>query len=130
MIELDDLLEKPFDPKGAGPDAFNCWTLTREVHRRYGQELPMCQMSAMCPDFDIAQAINLEVASGRWRELTELVVPCVLTFITTPPIVSHMGSYIGQGLFIHIFRGGLVRIDRVSSPLWRTKLSGKYAFVG
>lgn len=40
MIDLDDLLGKPWKRGARGPDAYDCWGLVWEVQRRFGRSLP------------------------------------------------------------------------------------------
>ena len=40
LIELSDLLGKPYVLHGRGPDGYDCYGLAIEVERRLGKELP------------------------------------------------------------------------------------------
>lgn len=35
-----DLIGKPFEALGRGPDGYDCWGLVMEVSKRFGQEVP------------------------------------------------------------------------------------------
>ena len=124
MSKITDLIGKPFKDGGRGPDSFDCWGLAIEVFRRHGIELP---------DFEIgcheSELINAEYHKqvGQWLKVTNPPVPSLVVIrFNEAAFFNHVGSYIGNGRFIHITEKAGANIDRVDHPYWRTNIAGFY----
>ncbi len=125
IIKVDDLLGMPFDLKGR--DGHNCYTLSMEVLKRVGVELP--EVEAVEELGLRAVAIN----SGKedYEELEGPEMFCIVTFMIRPPFVNHMGVVLGDcKRFIHIMRSRSVAIERLDNRFWVKKIDGFFKYVG
>ena len=124
---LNELIGKPYKDGGRGPDAYDCWGIAIEVHRRLGIEIPDFDISAMACE----QIHNLVIDQSylaNWREIRTPIVPCIILFKAHPRFIQHVGTYIGAGRFLHIRNYG-VSIERVLSPLWNNRQRGYWKYV-
>ena len=128
-----DLIGKPFKDGGRGPDAYDCWGLTKEVFKRYGYDLPDYQISAVDPDGIAGQAcIDLNQSSTGPRTWKRAVFslpghPQLVAFqMKEPGKINHVGTYIGEGRVIHILENKTVCIERVSK--YQNFIEGFYEF--
>ena len=125
---FDDLLGRPFEYGGNGDNGFDCYTLSREVCRRAGIELP-----------DKVSIENLEkrseaINAGKEEEYIRLEKPepyCIVTFSLRPPFVNHMGVVLeDRKRFIHIMRKRSVTIEMLGHKFWKSRKEGFYRYVG
>jgi cell wall-associated NlpC family hydrolase len=129
MLRIDDLLGKPFQDGGRGPDSYDCWGLAVEVFRRYGMTLPDYQIG--CHDTAaIFDRYNAEKQHRFWKEVTAdpavPAVPALIFMRFAAPVGNHVGVYIGQGRFIHARAKTRSCIERVDSPQWQKAIIGYY----
>lgn len=128
MIELNDLIGKPFDPDGYGPDNYSCYGLAVEVFKRYGVTIPRTNIS-VCACQDASQQEIQTNLMAYWAETDTLLAPTGLVIRSgNPDFANHLGVYIGNGRMIHITINRNVVIDRISS--WKNKIIGYYKYVG
>ncbi len=121
-IELRDLIGKPFRLHGRGPDAYDCYGLAIEVLRRYGKTLPDAYYqdasrennALVIADYIATHCMPLV---DSWREGDLIVIR-----VAGKP--SHIGVYIGDGMYIHSSRSSGVKIESVTSI--RSKVEGCY----
>jgi cell wall-associated NlpC family hydrolase len=90
MIDITDLIGKPFRMLARGPDAFDCMGLVIEIFKRAGIEIP-----------DPVE--DPEGAEARWVELDpgSLWDPFTVIGFAKTEFVGHVGLYLGWGLVIH-----------------------------
>jgi len=123
-IAIEDLIGLPFIDGGRDPNiGLDCWGLSTEIFRRYGQQLPDYKISC-----ENASLINCEVNKQKpfWRRCEgEIPVPA-LVVIRFTVFCDHTGVYIGQGRFIHTRKEVGVNIDRIDSVAWSKRIEGFY----
>jgi cell wall-associated NlpC family hydrolase len=125
MIEYVDLLGKPFQWGGRGPDAFDCYGLCIELAKRNGQIIPDSAWS------EEPEEINELLELGYKRGFAMVLTPQVGDFVTfklRPPFVSHVGMIVNTSPleFVHITKGTSVSRERIDSIVWNRKLAGYY----
>lgn len=127
---IEDLIGKLYKDGGRGPTFFDCWGLSMEVHKRFDIDLPDFAISAKdVKDIndEIECQINLE---GVWMTIDKPVIPCIVLIKTHPIFTQHVGTYIGNGNFIHISSTFSACIDRINNPLFKKRIKGFYKYVG
>jgi cell wall-associated NlpC family hydrolase len=123
-VITDDLIGKPFQDGGRGPDGYDCWGLAKEIFRRHGIELPDYQIC--CED---ASRIASEIDTQRpgWIRCDSLPpTPSLVVMRYGSKFCNHTGVYLGYGQFIHTRESIGVNIDRIESPNWRHRIEGIY----
>lgn len=101
----------PYRNGGADPSGFDCSGFVSYVFAQQGRALPR----TVTEQFDVAQGIS-----------TDLVTPGDLVFFSTvAPGPSHVGIIVSADLFVHApSSSGVVRVERLSSPYWSSRLVG------
>lgn len=138
VVSLDylSLLGVEFAYGGRGPDAYDCYGLVMEIHRRLGVELP----DYRSPDVleDIAGMLAVE-RKYRWREVAtrtshELIPMSVLKpgrviEIRMKGHACHVGFIHKPRWFLHTYEtsGGVVQNEIES---WRNRIIGVYEYAG
>ena len=125
MQAVTDLIGKPFQDGGRGPDSYDCLGLVREVYRRFGVEFP--DYTGCCYDFAKFYQGYLE-ERPRWIQHAppDIPVPAVVAIRFNAPMVNHIGVYIGDGKFLHTREKTGVVIEHIRSPAWRKRIEGFY----
>ena len=126
-VDINDLVGKPFDPVGYGPEKFSCYGLLYEVYKRYGIELPITNISVTaCRQVSMKE---IQEQLKHWEPIFIPEVPCaVLIRSTNPDFADHVGVYIGNGKMLHITITRCAVVDRVSE--WENKIIGFYRYIG
>lgn len=127
MIEINDLIGKPFLNRGRGPDGYDCWGLVREVYRRCGVDLTEVNISVVACAA-IQEEIETRKQRREWHELAQPEVPCVLLIKAHPKYLQHLGVYVGRGKFLHVGSTKTVVIERISSPAWKRIIRGYWQY--
>lgn len=121
MIEIHDLIGKPYKTHGRGPDAFDCYGLVIEVEKRLGRSLPDYFYTETGKDFNSRLIDETKPTIGARRvESPSLGDVIVLRSGERP---THVGVCLGDGNFIHCGKHG-VRVETVSS--WTKRTEGFY----
>jgi cell wall-associated NlpC family hydrolase len=126
IVEYEDLLGAPFKYGGTSyTDGFDCWTLTKELYRRTGIELPHYSSNK---SMEVNDA-NIKDAKQYYKEIQVPDPICIVTFMLRYPYVSHMGVMLDRLRFIHILKRSSVSVERIDSILWHNRIKGffKYA---
>ena len=132
---LSDLVGKPFEDRGRGPDTYDCLGLTIEVFKRFGIPFPNYDISAKaCELVSSMITQELKILSDQWQEIKKPEVPCLVVMKFDPMFAQHLGVYISKGKFIHSAvinktRKG-VKVDSISHPTIKTRIKGFYKYVG
>lgn len=127
-IDFTDLIGKPFDPDGYGPDNYSCYGLAVEVYRRFGIDLPRTNISVCACKEASNQEIQTHIEEF-WDKILRPVAPCgVVIRSMDPNFAHHIGVHIGNGRLIHITLNRSVVIDRMST--WQQHIIGYYRYVG
>lgn len=123
MLQIADLIGKPFRDGGRGPDDYDCWGLAVEVFRRAGIDLPDYQISCEA-SADVDQQINTQ--RHEWARCAgEIPVPALAVF-RDRGLCTHVGVWLGGGRIIHAFERTGVAIVRADHPYWRSRIEGFY----
>ncbi|WP_405379562.1 C40 family peptidase [Phascolarctobacterium sp.] len=133
-IDYSYLIGVPFKNGGRSMEGMDCYGIAMEVFRHEGKEIGEYWSDAYDVD-RINRIYRREIK--KWRKVDykngeEIPVPALIgiRFNSPPGIVNHTGVYIGDGQFIHIRERIGVCVDRIDSPVWRSKIEGIYEFVG
>lgn len=136
ILLADLVMNAKFVDGGRGENyEFDCWGLCLEIFRRCDIILP--DYSVVIDDlsnpkiisaenkFDINEAIN-----NYKSAFVKLKKPCVPSIVVLKYCLgnyyNHVGTYIGNGKFIHITTDRGCAIERLSLPIWRQKVEGFY----
>lgn len=122
MIQIRDLIGKPYKVHGRGPEAYDCYGLVIEVSRRFGRLLPDLFYEKTGVE------INAKLIGSGKSAITAYKIPepvegaVVVLIIKGKP--HHVGVCIGDGNFIHATEDTGVRVDSLAS--YRSKIEGFY----
>jgi cell wall-associated NlpC family hydrolase len=127
LPKYTDLLGKPFEYGGRGPDSFDCYGLAVELYRRAGVVLP-----------DYASTDNPEAQGGGFLHGAENYFDQVdqpqpldiVLFQVVPRFITHCGVYVGHGRFVHIMQLISVACEELASPVWLHRARGMYRLKG
>jgi len=126
-MDYEDLLGKPFEIGGHG-ESYDCYTLSREVCRRAGIDLPDKK------SIEDLQTRSDAINQGKKEDYIKLDKPepfCIVTFSLRPPFVNHMGVVLeDRKTFIHILEKRSVVVEKLRHKFWNSKIEGFYRFVG
>jgi len=117
---------RPFEERGRGPEAFDCWGLVRAVlQERLGASLPALddRYSQASDREDLAALVVAE--RGPWRPVEEAALQegdCVLFRVQGYP--SHVGVVVALGWMLHSRPATGSVLERWDGPRWRPRLCG------
>lgn len=123
--EYIDLIGKPFEYSGRGPDKFDCYGLAVEIYKRAGFTLPDYQST------DIIEAQANGFIHGAEHYFEQVIKPRnldIILFQIMPKYITHCGIYVGYGRFLHITRKTLVSCEELNNMIWKDKQRGFYRF--
>lgn len=122
-----DLIGKPFEYGGRGPDSFDCFGLVVELYRRTGVALPEFEST----DNEEHQQVRFRQGVASYYEQVHIPQPMdIIMFQIVPRWVSHCGVYLGHGRFIHIMSKIKVAVETLQHPVWEHRQRGCYRFRG
>lgn len=116
-----DLIGKPFELGGRGPNSYDCYGLMMELGRRIGLQFP-----------DYRSPDTLSKASGYIEAQRPLWTPCApgpgaVVAIRVMGAVAHVGMVLPFDRMIHVWeRSGGVCIERLAS--WERRICGYYIY--
>ena len=117
-----ELLSKPFEKNGRGPETFDCVGLAIEIQRRIGRELP-AYLS------DEAELHRQLAAGGPLSESRRLDCPepGAIALIRMVGDEHHIGTMLDAYRILHTTSqtGGPV-IERILTPIWTRRILGFY----
>lgn len=124
MIEIRDLIGKPYAPHGRGPDFFDCYGLAIEVCRRFGKRL----QDKASKETDVLSNKSLITDMKATIHASKQHLPTagsvvVLRVVGHP---CHIGVCLGDGNFIHAMKDLGVHVDSLSS--WKHRIEGFYTW--
>ncbi len=128
MINVDDLIGKPYDLQGEN-GGMNCWQLCQEVAKRAGNFLP----DINAPEQDEADDIGRVMAweRGRFIEISAPEPFCIVAFKIFSPFITHVGIVLESGReFLHTLRKRNVARERLDHPYWKRRITGFYRWTG
>ncbi len=123
MLQINDLIGKPFKDGGRGPKEYDCWGLAAEVFRRAGVALPDYRISC-----EASGEVDREINANRFQWVRcagEIPVPALVVFADRG-LCTHVGVYLGSGWFIHAYEKTGVAKGRTEHPFWRSRIEGFY----
>lgn len=125
IIDVNDLIGKPFLKNGRGPDSYDCLGLIIEVRKRLNR--PLFEDITDSPNEITSQHELFEIMSKSYQALSHWLPGCIVTFCMKPKIVTHVGVVLNSsGQFIHVFEKRNVAIERLGHVWWSNKIEGYY----
>jgi len=109
---MNDLIGKPFQWQGRGPNAYDCWGLTLEVMSRLGINCDYV-LSFGKMDFEVInEYIENSRASPKWQEVSHPKKGDVLICGTSRQW-AHVCPFVDESSVLHITKGqaGVIRLD-------------------
>ena len=124
-MRCSDYIGIPYKERGRGRDGLDCWGLVCLMYADMDIDVPSYLHEYITSsDIDsVATAINKN--KSHWRKVEAPDVGDVLVF-NIMGFPCHVGVYVGQGDFIHSFRGTAVCVERLNSISWSRRLSEVY----
>ncbi len=124
-MRCSDYIGIPYKERGRGFDGVDCWGLVCLMYADMDIDVPSYLHEYITSsDIDsVATAINKN--KTHWRKVEAPDVGDVLVF-NIMGFPCHVGVYVGQGDFIHSFRGTAVCVERLNSISWTRRLSEVY----
>lgn len=128
-IDLSDLIGKPYQADGRGPDNYDCWGLCLEVARRAGRPLPDINIPRSEDERSVF-AVNFKDSCFDRLEGPEPW--CQVAFRIWDDHDKerwHVGTVLENCLrFIHVAEKSFVCTPLLSHPLWGLFLEGYYRY--
>lgn len=113
MINIDDLVGKPYITNGRGPNGYDCYGLAIEVEKRFGhvwKNIEDCKKL----DYDFNDCLNQWKTLVKIKEISSPKKEGDVVFIkNNKGIISHIGIYLGDGMVIHCNYLG-VHLDKLT----------------
>lgn len=88
LSEIMPLMREPYRKKGTGAKGFDCSGFTMRVYKNI-------------LDLDLPHSSRLQFSMGKPIERDSLKIGDLVFFKTRKKIPSHVGIYVGDGLFAH-----------------------------
>lgn len=120
------LIGKPYQPRGRGPDSFDCWGLCCFVWREHYGIADVPDVSA-----SIAQPCALRrrfigaIASGEARAIERPTEGCAV-YMSRSHLPDHIGIYLNGGVLHASEREGVIFTRITSLPFLGFKVLGFY----
>lgn len=113
MINIDDLVGKPYITNGRGPNGYDCYGLAIEVEKRFGhtwKNIEDCKKL----NYDFDDCLNQWKTLVKIKEISSPQKEGDVVFIkNNKGIISHIGIYLGDGMVIHCNYLG-VHLDKLT----------------
>lgn len=115
-----------FHSGSRGPDKYDCWGLVLAAFQEYGVFLPDYKLN--CFDSGLINT-TIDSCRGEWERIDLPVAPCLVVMRTdenAPGWCNHLGTFIGDGYFVHIGRGTGVLKTKTTDFYWMPRIEGFY----
>lgn len=124
--DFSDLLGKPYKEDGRGPDEYDCFGLCIEVLRRVGIMLPQ---EVYSHNYESLSSTIIEAKTTNYTRLEKPEPYCLVVFIVTPPLATHVGIVLKDcKRFINTREKVNVCIEKLRHPFWKSRLDGFYRY--
>lgn len=121
-VTYEDLIGKPYRVGAEGPDAYDCYGLVRELHRRWhGIEPP--PYPVFQNRFENGEMVDRAISSGCWRKL-QRPEPGATLVLSVMGFGAHLGFVVDPARFVHA-RKDQVCVERLGRA-WR--IMGAYVY--
>jgi cell wall-associated NlpC family hydrolase len=127
-VIITDLIGKPYELGGRGPDKYDCAGLVVECMRRQGLplEIPETDAQPHGGGWDKNTAAMWRLIRAGWNELAVPSPGCLIFFKP-----DHVGVYLGAGRFLHASEDvGQVCIEYLRASFWNRRVGGFYEHSG
>ena len=117
----------PYKDFGRTEDGLDCWGLCVLIAKeQFNYDLPLLdkQYTSATDGKSVSDLVALNKLS-KWNKVKEYIKGDIIVF-NVAGFACHVGTYIGDGLFIHILNGSNVTIERLDSITWKKRLDGVY----
>lgn len=108
----------------------HCWELARRIYAAELQiELPSYEGSVVSAEerAEIEATVRGEEAGGVWTRVSGPVEPFDILVFRRGGVRTHIGIAVDGRHMIHMM--GDAHVDRITSPLWKARLTGVYRHV-
>ena len=114
-MRIHDLIGKPYEAGGRGPNTYDCAGLVVEMQRRQGRMVVVPDT----PASEVGQALSMRrILRESWRQLMWPDFGCVVWFKDE----DHVGTMVTMHRFIHVSDDGCgVVLESLDSPRWKRK---------
>jgi len=117
----------PYKDHGRTKEGLDCWGLCCIVSsEQYGKELPLLlgKYTSASHGDNVSELVELEKLKD-WVKVLDYEAGDIVVF-RVGGFPCHVGTYIGEGKFIHILSGSEVTIESLDSITWSNRLDGVY----
>jgi cell wall-associated NlpC family hydrolase len=121
-VDVSDLVGMKYKPHGRGDGGYDCYGLTLEVEKRFGNVLPDFEYEDTEGKID-EESVEL-LKNGNARKIGDFIPGAIILLQNIQGMKTHIGVYLGDGMFIHSHIKKNVCIDTVYSH--RHCISGVY----
>jgi cell wall-associated NlpC family hydrolase len=126
-VHYADLLGKPFEYGGRGPDLYDCYGLVVELHRRHNIALP----DYTSTDDATRQGELFADGIDRYYEKVTSRKPLDIALFRLRRGHWHCGVVVDDyDRFVHITENTSVSCEELHDPIWKPRLVGIYRFIG
>lgn len=123
LIDITDLLGKPYKAHGRGPNGFDCYGLVIEVEKRLGHSMPDLYRKLSETDNWETDIHNVSFTSGMtgMKKTDTPLFGDVVLFFDNKGRIHHSGVYLKNDDFIHCNKYG-VHISKVQTYSLRSEV--------
>jgi cell wall-associated NlpC family hydrolase len=112
----DSLQGAPYLPGGSSPKGFDCSGFVRYVYGKSG--------------ISILRSTDQQYMEGRKISLDKAKSGDLVFFQTSSEKISHVGIYVGDGMFIHAPSSGKsVSYTSMENPYWKPRYRGSVSYI-
>jgi len=117
----------PYKDFGRTTEGLDCWGLVCMIAKeQFDYELPLLNGRYLSASNGANTSELIEVEKlKKWVKVSDYEAGDVVLF-NVGGFASHIGTYIGEGKFIHILKGSDVTIENLDSMVWNKRLNGVY----
>ena len=117
----------PYVDFGRTKEGLDCWGLCVLIAKeQFNYELPLLDHAyvSATDGKSVSDLVALNKLS-MWQKVEEYIKGDIIVF-NVAGFSCHVGTYIGEGLFIHILNGSDVTIECLDSITWKKRIDGVY----